>query len=454
MSQHPSSPLRQNDTEDPEPAFKRRRIDPASSENDDTIAPIPSALPQEEDIASVRNYFEVGTFAEQEVLSATGYMIRRDQVKVGDVLCAPDGSPRRVLRVETRPGDLYRLVPAKGTPFLVHSGQRLVMRLAFGAMVLATVKGKSFWLKHYWDATAARIVSRVYVKEVYPLREDADTAWSATKNAHAPNWKDTESFELTPLQWFNVAKSMRKCLTLLSSAGLTAWPKNTEQRLPPRLLGIWLGDGCRGKTSIFMTREKKAELLDYLRDETKYTLTTPLSRPIAHHLSGAIPDFNAHGLLDGDKFVPHCFEYTNITDLSELLAGLIDTDGSLCWDKVTFDWIQKRENLTKSLLFCARAIGLRALHTYVHVKWTGLAGAHTPGGAGWYHRVLISGHTNKVPTLVSTKKPRPSTDKRSVLTTTFTLEDVGKEDYIDFGVEGDNRYLSGDFRILAGTEHI
>ncbi|AYG01884.1 hypothetical protein D7I46_01300 [Lactococcus allomyrinae] len=64
-----------------------------------------------------------------------------------------------------------------------------------------------------------------------------------------------------------------------------------------------------------------------------------------------------------------------------------------------------------------------------------------------YWRVCISGNTDRIPCRVAHKIASKRKQKKNVLRTGFTVTPVGKDNYVGFTVDGDNRYLLDDFTI-------
>jgi hypothetical protein len=122
----------------------------------------------------------------------------------------------------------------------------------------------------------------------------------------------------------------------------------------------------------------------------------------------------------------------------ELLAGLIDTDGHLTCN--CYDYVSKSERLANDVVFLARSLGFAAYLTPCkkHCQ-TGIEGD--------YFRVSISGHTDQIPVILERKQATPRQQIKDVLHTGFTIKLLPEENYYGFKLDGDHRYLLGDFTI-------
>lgn len=117
------------------------------------------------------------------------------------------------------------------------------------------------------------------------------------------------------------------------------------------------------------------------------------------------------------------------------LAGVLDGDGHLTHSG--YEIITKYDYLCEDILFLARSVGLAA---YSSVKIVD----DKP-----FHRIYISGNTDMIPCLL--KKAEPRKQIKDVLNTGFEVESIGRGDYYGFEIDGDRRFLLGDFTVTHNT---
>ena len=142
------------------------------------------------------------------------------------------------------------------------------------------------------------------------------------------------------------------------------------------------------------------------------------------------------------KFIPTQYKFGSRTTRLEVLAGLLDTDGSL--DGGYYDFLTKSKQLAEDVAFVSRSLGFYA---FVREK-----SSHDQfGHEGLYYRVGISGDISKIPTRVSRKQAPTRRQKKSVLRTGFTLKPLGEEEYFGFRVDSDQRYLLDDFSVTHNS---
>lgn len=123
----------------------------------------------------------------------------------------------------------------------------------------------------------------------------------------------------------------------------------------------------------------------------------------------------------------------------QLLAGLLDTDGY--YDNGSFEIVQKSAVIAGDIAFLARSLGFRCLESIKHVA-----------GYGDFHRLSISGHTDRIPTRIPRKQAAPRRQIKDVLHTGFAVESIGDGEYFGFTIDGDSRFLLGDFTVTHNTQ--
>lgn len=142
------------------------------------------------------------------------------------------------------------------------------------------------------------------------------------------------------------------------------------------------------------------------------------------------------------KSIPRVYKLASREKRLELLAGLLDTDGHFSGG--SYDYITASATLADDIAFVCRSLGLSA-YISKQYKYCQL------GTGGLYHRLTISGDLNAIPCKVPRKKAPPRQQIKSVLRTGFTLEDLTEDDYYGFELDGDKRYLLGDFTVTHNT---
>lgn len=339
------------------------------------------------------------------VLRYDGQIVPVEAIRPGDLLMGPDSTPRRVLSTTQGRGPLYEIKPKRGEVWVCNDKHVLTLiNVTSGALV---------------DIPVNEYLRR------------------------APNFHNTH-------------KQFAPETPLL-------FPSSTSLPVDPYFLGVWLGDGTKA-------RNKKGEL-------AKVNITKPdpeirkLMEDTARHYelrlhawksnaSSECPTFalssdtwrsqwRENSLLtelrqlfktDDDVGIPHNYLTASVEDRRALLAGLLDTDG---WrNKSGYEIVQKRRRLADDILFLARSLGLRAT---VRKK--------TVGGAP-YWRIHIVGDCTTLPLRIPRKRPLPRRQIKHATHNGFTVTPLGEGDYFGFTLDGDGRFLLGDFTVTHNSSSI
>lgn len=345
--------------------------------------------------------------AGQLILMHDGSTQRVEDIVVGDQLMGPDGTPRTVLQLARGRQEMVEIRPTKGDPWVVNLDHVLSL--------VETNTGKP-------GREGGRIVD-VTVRE----------------------W----------LTWHRYAKHTHK----LFRVGVE-FPYRGPPRIDAYALGVLLGDGSL-KNGITVTAADR-EIWTACEPEAKrwgmrFVPLTPADRCHGFRFSAEtsapgsnrmLKHLDALGLrVDASaKFIPDVYKFGLPLDRCEVLAGLIDTDGHM--RDGGFELTSKSKQLADDVAFVARSLGLAAYVRAKSVRYTyrGRTEART------FWRVSISGDCSIIPCRVFRKRAPVRVQRKDVLRTGFTVVPTGTvEDYYGFALDGDQRYLLGDFTVTHNT---
>jgi hypothetical protein len=334
-----------------------------------------------------------GHRAGQRILMFDGTIKPVEEVSGGDLLMGPDSQARAVLRLLRGRGRMYRVTPVKGQTI---------------------------------DATGNQVLTLVHT--------------------------ETGTLEdVTVGEWLSWSKNRRHLHKLLRCP--IDFPECAPLPVDPYFLGVLLGDGSwRGSVSIC---KPDPEMMDLAHTEAerwglKVRTESSPGRAPSHHLTarvrGAVNELvntlrslGVHGTISESKFVPHSYKTASRADRLGILAGLLDTDGSL--SGAGYDFISKSRLLAADLVFIARSLGLAAYLAPCE-KYD------QNGVGGTYYRVSVSGDCSLIPCRIERKRAAPRRQKKSVLRTGFSVEQFAIEDYYGFSLDRDGRYLLDDFTVM------
>ena len=317
---------------------------------------------------------------ETPVLRYDGKIVRADQVQVGDSLMGPDSKPRKVTDVNLQEGPMYRVTPTKGEPF---------------------------------DCNADHILS---------LRH---TSTGEVKNVVLTDY----------LTWSKTQKHLWK----MWRVGVTDFNQYPQDPDFAYALGVYLGDGHKHGPALSMGVKKlgvaNVLIKTGLLEPTSITFDRGCFRYGMSTKSVVWRYLVDEGCLNERK-IPHLFKVNSVDVRRAVLAGLLDTDGSVA--SGCAEITQKSEKLADDICFVARSLGLAAYKKPKEVD------------SETYYRVTISGDLSDIPCARLKFKPRKQV--KNVLNTGFTVEFIGQGVYRGIMLDGDHLFLLGDFTVTHNTE--
>lgn len=334
-----------------------------------------------------------------------------ESIRVGDSIMGPDSKPRRVLSLARGREEMFKVTPKKGSPYTVNRSHILSLRIT-GTLDAFKIGGRIY---------KAGDIANVNIDE-----------------------------------YLNATKTFRHCAKGWR-VGVEFRSVKTPKELTPYILGVWLGDGVSRLPSIASIDQEVIREVNWhalslglnMREE-RVDCKCPLFHITPGRTSGGRGrEYNpvkkalrAMGLLQ-NKHVPIIYKINDRNTRLEVLAGLMDTDGS--YSGKGFDYISKLERLADDVVFIARSLGLAAY------KSKCIKTCANNGASGDYYRVSISGDVDIIPCRVPRKKAAPRKQIKNVLNVGIKVEPVGIGDYYGFEIDADRLFLLGDFTVTHNT---
>jgi hypothetical protein len=335
------------------------------------------------------------------VLMYDGMIKRVQDIVVGDMVMGPDSKPRVVISTTSGIDNLYEIVPIKGDRFVCNSVHVLTL--------VHSITGEIY------DVPLNELNTRFTKKHVEKLK------------------------------LFRTGVEYSKC----------------ESDLPfdPYLVGVWLGDGTVGEPTITNANGIIVDELDKIVSEQipECKLAAKWYEKMnSNNIRITLKEVKGNGkphnrfrrfvksslYINNEKRIPHSYLISSRENRLRLLAGILDTDGSL--GKGYFEITTKYNGFSQDILHLARGLGFAA---YSKEK---IATIKSLNFSGKYFRISICGHVNKIPTLVKIANERKQI--KNVQRTGFSVKSIGKGKYYGFELAGtDGRFLLGDFTVTHNT---
>ena len=316
-----------------------------------------------------------------------------EEILEGDLLMGPDSHPKRVSGLDNGRGPLIEIVPTKGEP---------------------------------WICTPNHVLTLVHTR-------------------------DGRIIDIPANEYVNRSKNFKHCYKLFKQG----W-KLSSQNLPldPWVLGFLIGDGSLKRSVRYTSCDPEVTIEMRKRIGKEYKISqikSPSRAPIfsinvggvgwgKNLIREAIKKMKLN-VNSTEKFIPDIFLRGSKGQRLRLLAGLLDSDGSL--SKNCFEFSSSSKKLAKNVEFLAQSCGLRALRSPKKIKYKGEERV--------YWRVSISGECQQIPTIITRKSAKKRRQKKDVLRSGFTIREAKEGSWYGFSLNGDRRFLLGDGTVTHNT---
>lgn len=339
--------------------------------------------------------------AGEGIMMYDGSIKLSQDVCVGDLLMGPDSTPRTVLELKRGREDLFKVTTRKGESFIVNNSHILRLRSAK-------------YSKRGW------------------LFEETNTSVK----------------DLNLLSKYHISSRRQ-----LIKSPVSFNPQ--KHILPPYLIGILLGDGSLHGGIAFHSAD--LETAEAFKQEafnfglkvteypdtghTKYKMSSFTGKVGANPVLTELHRLGMMGKNWNNKSVPSEYKFDSPDNLLEILAGLIDTDGTYQDARHCYEFYSKSYELAKDVEFIARSLGFNA-----KVKEKIINSQYVTDSL--HYRVAIYGELNKIPCRIKRKKARLRISKKNVAYHNIAeIEPLGDDVFYGWVVDKDHLYLDDDFFI-------
>jgi|GEM_PF-2749288 len=343
-----------------------------------------------------------------KILMFDGTIKNVEDVCVGDLLMGDDSSPRTVLSLARGRETLYKINQKNGDDYVINESHIL------------SLKGSS-----------------------------------ATKD----QYKYGQVFDIPLLEYLNKGVDFKK---RVKGYKVPVEFSKKHLEIDPYILGVWIGDGTTSKPQFTIAKQDveliediqgwadsknlKANLKQYESGSDKvYTISITGENNIFRTF------LKQKNLMNG-KYIPNEYLTSNREDRLKLLAGLLDTDGYYDHKKGTYEFSQSNEKTTDQVLFLIRSLGFKATKSREMKHYKSFTRGKWYEGYSEAFRLYISGdNLNDIPNRVSRKKALAQDRQRYQDLTEIEVEKLEVGDYFGFELDGNHRYLLGDFTVTHNT---
>jgi hypothetical protein len=343
-----------------------------------------------------RIYRIEGCFAENtEILMYNTKLKMSQDISVGDTLIGDDGEKRTVLELVSGTDDMYEIIQNNGDNYTVNSKHTLV---------LSDDKNK---------------LVEIMVDDYLKLDETKKSLLYGIKSSNGINYPSQ------PVE------------------------------IDPYLLGLWLGDGTHsqpimasndiGKSSCEECKAckmKEQKICDHVKLED-----SEVSGLRTNPFTDALNKYN----LVKNKHIPTEFLMNSREVRLALLAGIIDTDGSVSNEGKRVCIIQTKPDLSEQIISLARSLGF-TVNFNIYKQTKSIFGGEIKNYKDQYKINLSGKNLSEIPTLLPRKKCNNSS--QYLFRSKIEIKYVGEEKFYGWKIDKNHLFLAKDHTILKNCSQM
>ena len=377
------------------------------------------------------------------VYTWSGKIKKAEDILIGEIIIGDDGLPRKVIDTVSGESPLYKVIQSYGNDYGISCEHILTLKFCGHCKIFwRDNQGKEGgWFMSWYDRDTKTCKTKKNGVLRSKTKEQAFEEMEILRNSI----NNDPIIDIHIKDYLKLPTSKRRLMMGVKLSVPIQW-EYKEIKLDPRILGMWLGDGGT-YTSTFTNPD--SELIDYWKKWASYfggKITT--ADNLHHNISfcNFLKILRDMGVYN-NKHIPEEYIINDINTRRLVLAGLIDTDGSVEQDGATVRISQCNEH--KDILDGAYRIAISlGLHATIRsrntmcneIAMTSLE--LTISGAG----------LEDIPTLLPRKKCTNPLNKDMSCYNIEVIEDgIGK--FCGFEVDQNNRFLLGDTTITHNCDY-
>ena len=344
------------------------------------------------------------------IIMADGSIKMVQNIVENDLIMGDDSTPRRILSTVIGRDNMYKITNNKGDSYVVNSHHVLTFKIS---KTVNYMKEKNTYVAYWGDKSG--VVKCKGFSSIYEAKKHIE---------NLPNLVDLP---------------LKKCLKKQDPwnqyfQGIYAKLDFPEIKLEyhPYIVGLCLGYGVSDELII------DNDIITYLEDILpKYGIKFWNIQEFTIF----IKNMNIYK----DKHIPYKYKINTTENRLLLLAGLIDSNGYLCCN--CYGIIQKSKKLAEDIYFLAKSLGFEvSIQEYEK--------SYYYKERRIYYHLYISGNTQSIPVKITRKRVNEKKQVENFLVSPIKIEYIGVDYYYGFEIDGNHRFVLGNFIITHNTSVI
>jgi hypothetical protein len=440
-----------------------------------------------------------GCFArDTPILCWNGTIKMSHDIVVGDELIGDDGNKRVVIGTMNGTDMMYEVTQNTGITYVVNSEHKLLLKCS-GEKTIYWENSTNCWKMHWFDRVSHSMSSKQIRVDDSKTKEQA----YAELNAFKTTLNFPEEIEIAVADYVKLSASVKKNLMGYKSETIN-WEKK-EVSLEPYMMGLYIGDGINDGMSFAINAEMDKEILVYIidwaeknscevvhddkyrfrlrRKGNKQNIQNAIGFGSSASCKGCIEkkcdlcdvprsnedtinvrsDRNAlrevidkYGMLYKSKTLPLDYLTNGREERLQLLAGLIDTDGSVnsMNEGKRIQYVSSKKELAELVVLLSRSLGFNTTIRSISKKGVSFSKGGEKKDYDDHYGVNISGNISAIPTLLPRKKCVDSAPNKNMLYTGISVRAIGEGEYFGWSVDGNKRFLLSDTTCVRNCDQM
>jgi Hom_end-associated Hint/Homing endonuclease/ATPase family associated with various cellular activities (AAA) len=379
-------------------------------------------------------------------------------IVVGDKVMGDDSTPRNVLSLGRGKDDMYKITHNNDDSYTVNSEHILCLKYSGNNHVKHNPKRNRYEVI-YFDEKEMKQKSKVFTYFNHHNAEiQEDKLNEATE--YLNSIEEDRICEISVRDYLELDEIPVSKLKGYST-GVNFPDKEID--FDPYIIGYWLGDGTA--TSSQITTQDSAVLKYLVTTLPKFNCYLQYKgskydyRVNGYSINGSLRNVNSffqtlknHNMIN-NKHIPSLYKCNSRSVRLTLLAGIIDSDGSLDHSKTGYEISQsiKHQKLTRDIIFLIKSLGFGCSYDVRNTSYTYKGERRTRPS----YRIYFSGSgIEEIPVKIPRKKANPRKQIKDALVSGIKVEYQGRGDYYGFTLDGNGRFILGNYIVTHNTSMI
>jgi len=375
-------------------------------------------------------YHNVGTgkchAKDTPILMYDGTIKMVQDIQRGELLMGDDSTPRKVTSLASGVDDMYNVTTAYGDSYIVNSEHILCLKVE--GYPSLTYNDNSYiinWIENN------QFNSKTIKCDDYNKKEKENELHKFYNNI-----TDEQILEISIKDYLALPQCKKN---ILKGYKVPVTFPHKDVPVDPYIIGYWLGKNTGDQLDLDIIVCQDTVVLHYLKKNIgKYNLSISKyddEYNYFYKISGTssksfIDILNELNIKDENE-IPHLYKCNSNDVRLKLLAGIIDCYGTYNSSSNIYEFSLKTPIL-QDLIYLCRSLGFAC-----YIKNT---------------RLILRGKgIDEIPVLIPTKKAKYWKQIKNFTIADINVEYVNKDNYYGFTLDGNSRYIMGDFTVTHNT---